>query len=234
MTFKNQTIVVTGAAGNLGRAVVAAFHAASARVVLVDAKLEFLDNSFPGDDPKLVKVAVDLLDRGATAAAMKDIHGKCGEINALAALAGGFHMGETVHDTPDEKWDLMHDLNVRTLLHTTSAVVPYMIEQGGGKIVTVGANVALKGIPGMGAYCTSKSTVMRLTEAMAGELRDKAINVNSVLPSITDTPINRADMPDVDPAQWVAPSDLAAVIMFLCSAQAGAIHGALIPVVGLS
>jgi len=69
---------------------------------------------------------------------------------------------------------------------------------------------------------------------MAGELRDKAINVNSVLPSIIDTPINRADMPDVDPAQWVAPSDLAAVIMFLCSAQAGAIHGALIPVVGLS
>jgi NAD(P)-dependent dehydrogenase (short-subunit alcohol dehydrogenase family) len=234
LTFENQTIVVTGAAGNLGRAVAASFHATSARLILVDASMEFLNNGFPGDDDRLVKVAVDLLDRVATLNALAKVHAEFGKIDSLVALAGGFHMGDAVHDTPDDKWDLMHDLNVRTLIHSAAAVVPHMIEQGGGNIVTVGANVALKGVAGMGAYCASKSTVMRLTETMAGELRDKAINVNSVLPSIIDTPINRADMPDVDPALWVAPTDLAAVIMFLCSPQASAVHGALVPVVGLS
>ena len=109
-----------------------------------------------------------------------------------------------------------------------------MIERGGGKIVTIGANAALRGVPGMGSYCAAKSTVMRLTESLAGELRTKSINVNCVMPSIIDTPVNRADMPDTDPAYWVTTADLASVIMFLCSKEANAIHGALIPVVGLS
>ncbi|MBT4488509.1 MAG: SDR family oxidoreductase, partial [Rhodospirillaceae bacterium] len=195
---------------------------------------EFLDNQFPGEDPRYTKVAVDLLNQDAVAASFAGIQAKYGGIDAVCAVAGGFHMGEPVHDTPGENWDLMYDLNVRTLLHSIQAAVPHMIERGSGKIVTIGANAALKGVPGMGSYCAAKSTVMRLTESMAGELRDKSINVNCVLPSIIDTPVNRADMPDTDPALWVAPSDLASVIMFLCSPQARAIHGALIPVVGLS
>jgi NAD(P)-dependent dehydrogenase (short-subunit alcohol dehydrogenase family) len=234
LTFANQTIVITGAAGNLGSAVALAFHQAEGRVILVDETQGFLDNRFPDDDPRLVKVAVDLLDRDAVAASFAEIQAQYGGIDALCAIAGGFHMGETVHETPAANWDLMHDLNVRTLLNSAAAAVPHMIERGAGKIVTIGANAALKGVPGMGGYCASKSTVMRITEAMAGELRDKSINVNCVMPSIIDTPVNRADMPDADPALWVAAPDLAAVIMFLCSAQAKAIHGALIPVVGLS
>jgi NAD(P)-dependent dehydrogenase (short-subunit alcohol dehydrogenase family) len=234
MAFENQTIVVTGAAGNLGRAVAGKFHAAGARVALVDVTQDILDSHFPGEDPQFSKVAVDLLDPAAVAAAFGQIRAACGGIDALCAIAGGFHMGEPVHDTPAANWDLMHDLNVRTLLHSIHAAVPQMIERGSGKIVTIGANAALKGGPGMGAYCASKSTVMRLTEAMAGELRESAINVNCVLPSIIDTPDNRANMPDADPALWVAPSDLASVILFLCSPQARAIHGALIPVIGLS
>ncbi len=234
MSFENQTIVITGAAGNLGRAVAERFHAAGARVVLVDVKREFLDSHFPDDDPRYAKVAVDLLDPAAAVAAFADIQAVHGGIDALCAIAGGFHMREPVHDTAVDNWDLMQDLNVRTLLHSVRAVVPHMIERGSGKIVTIGANAALKGVPGMGAYCASKSTVMRLTEAMSGELRGQSINVNCVLPSIIDTPINRADMPDADPALWVAPADLASVIMFLCSPQANAVHGALIPVVGLS
>jgi len=174
------------------------------------------------------------LDPVEVAAAFAEVQTADGGIDALCAIAGGFHMGEPVHDTAPDNWDLMHDLNVRTLLHSVRATVPDMIERGSGKIVTIGANAALKGVPGMGAYCAAKSTVMRLTESMAGELRGQSINVNCVLPSIIDTPVNRADMPDADPALWVVPSDLASVIMFLCSPQAKAIHGALIPVVGLS
>ncbi len=234
MTFEKQTVVVTGAAGNLGRAVAENFHKAGARVILVDVKQDFLDSHFPGEDPRYAKVAVDLLDPAAVAAAFANVQAEHGGIDALCAIAGGFHMGEPVHDTPADNWDLMYDLNVRTLLNTIHAVVPHMIERESGKIVTIGANAALKGMPGMGSYCASKSTVMRLRESMAGELRDKSINVNCVLPSIIDTPLNRADMPDTDPALWVAPGDLASVIMFLCSPQAGAVHGALIPVVGLS
>lgn len=234
MNFEDKTVVVTGAAGNLGRAVAENFHAAGARVVLVDAMRGFLDNSFPGEDRRYIKAEVDLLDRPATVAAFAGVQAEYGGIDALCAIAGGFHMGEPVHDTPADNWELMHDLNVRTLLNSVHALVPHMIERGGGKIVTVGANAALKGVPQMGGYCASKSAVMRLTETMAGELRDRSINVNCVLPSIIDTPVNRADMPDADPALWVAPADLASVIMFLCSPQARAIHGALIPVVGLS
>ena len=106
------------------------------------------------------------------------------------------------------------------------------MQRGGGKIVNVGAFAAQKGVARMGAYVASKSSVIRLTESMAAELREKNINVNCVLPTIIDTPENRASMPDADPKRWVAPADLANVIVFLASDAARAIHGAAIPVTG--
>ena len=109
-----------------------------------------------------------------------------------------------------------------------------MIAAGRGAIVNVAASAALKGAAGMGAYCASKDVVIRITEAMSAELRDKGINVNCVLPSIIDTPENRAAMPASDPSRWVAPEALAKVIAFLASDDAAAIHGAAIPVTGLS
>ena len=234
MTFDNQTIVVTGAAGNLGSAVAEAFHDANARVVLVDAEAKFLDNRFPKIDSHYVKAPVNLLQRDEVLNTIAKIDDEHNGIDALCAIAGGFHMGEPVHDTPSDIWELMNDLNVKTLINSAAAVIPSMIARGGGKIVTIGANAALHGIPGMGSYCASKSTVMRLTESMSGELREKSINVNCVMPSIIDTPTNRVAMPDADPTLWVSTDDLASVIMFLCSKEARAIHGALVPVVGLS
>jgi NAD(P)-dependent dehydrogenase (short-subunit alcohol dehydrogenase family) len=109
-----------------------------------------------------------------------------------------------------------------------------MVAAGGGRVVNVGAHAALKGVTGMGAYCAAKSAVIRLTEAMAAELRDKNVNVNCVLPTILDTPENRAAMPASDPSKWVAPADLAQVFVFLASQDARALHGAAIPVTGLS
>jgi NAD(P)-dependent dehydrogenase (short-subunit alcohol dehydrogenase family) len=109
-----------------------------------------------------------------------------------------------------------------------------MIAAGGGKIVNVGAFAAQKGAANMGAYIASKSAVIRLTETMAAELREKNINVNCVLPTIIDTPPNRADMPKADPRRWVAPADLANVILFLASEEARAVHGAALPVTSLS
>jgi NAD(P)-dependent dehydrogenase (short-subunit alcohol dehydrogenase family) len=109
-----------------------------------------------------------------------------------------------------------------------------MIRDGGGKIVNVGAYAAQKGVAQMAAYIASKSAVIRLTEAMSAELREKNINVNCVLPTIIDTPENRAAMPKADPRRWVAPADLANVIAFLASDAARAIHGAALPVTALS
>jgi NAD(P)-dependent dehydrogenase (short-subunit alcohol dehydrogenase family) len=125
-------------------------------------------------------------------------------------------------------------MNAGTLLNTVQAVVPAMLERRRGKIITIGANAAHKGMADMGAYCAGKSVVMRLSESMSAELRQHGINVNCVLPSIIDTPENRAAMPKADPGNWVAPQQLAAVILFLASDAAAAVHGALIPVTGLS
>jgi NAD(P)-dependent dehydrogenase (short-subunit alcohol dehydrogenase family) len=166
-------------------------------------------------------------------AAVERVNARFDRIDVLCNLAGGFRMGDPVHKTADHDWNFLFDINTRTLLHMARAVVPRMM-QSGGKIVNVGAASALKGSAQMGAYVASKSAVIRLTESMAAELRTHNINVNCVLPTIIDTPENRKAMPDADPSKWVAPADLANVIVFLASAGARAIHGAAIPVSGLS
>ena len=206
-----RTVVITGASGNLGRAVADAFS--KDKLVLMD-----------------VKSGVNLLDPDSIRAALKGVE----RVDVLCNIAGGFRMGTPVHETSDKDWNFLMDLNARTVVNMARAVVPLMLKAGGGKIVNVGAFAAQKGAAQMGAYVASKAAVIRLTETMAAELREKNINVNCVLPTIIDTPENRAAMPDADPRKWVAPEALADVIAFLCSDAARAIHGAAVPVAGLS
>jgi len=155
-------------------------------------------------------------------------------IHALLNIAGGFDMGPMVYETEEALFDGLMDMNAKTVLRMAQAVVPGMIAQGHGKIINVAAMPGLKGTAGMGAYAASKSAVIRLTETMSAELRSKGINVNCVLPSIIDSPANRASMPKADPTKWVRPEALADVMLFLASDGAQAVHGAAIPVVGLS
>lgn len=234
MRFQKQAIVITGAAGNLGRAVAAAFGAEGARLALLDldeAQLQTVPVAQAGD---VLRQPVDLSEPASVAAAVAAVVARFGRIDALCNLAGGFHMGEKVHEIPADKWDFMMELNAGSVLRMCHAVVPHMLKSGGGRIVNIGAYSALGGKAEMGAYVAAKSAVIRLTEAMAMELRGHNINVNCVLPSIIDTPQNRAAMPKADPARWVAPAALADVILFLCSPAARAMHGAAVPVVGLS
>ncbi len=226
--------MITGAAGNLGKAVAAAFTSAGAALVLIDISDKLLQAAYPGKDARRLLAAADLLDAASVAKAADAAVKRFGKIDALCNIAGGFRMGPPVHETPAELWQLMLDMNAGTMLNAVRAVVPKMLAAGGGRIVNVGAGAGQGGRANMGAYSASKSAVIRLTESMAAELREKGINVNCVLPSIIDTPQNRADMPDADPKRWVAPQDLARVILFLCSDDARAIHGAAIPVTGLS
>ena len=214
-----RTVVITGASGNLGRAVADAF--ANENVVLLDVRSPATTQRF---------IQTDLLDAKSVQSALDQV----GRVDVLCNLAGAFRMGAPVHETSDKDWEFLFNLNARTVLNTAKAAVPGMIKAGGGKIVNVGAFAAQKGAAQMGAYIASKSAVIRLTETMAAELREHNINVNCVLPTIIDTPENRKAMPEADAARWVAPQDLANVIVFLASDAARAIHGAALPVTGLS
>lgn len=234
MDFNNKTVMVTGASGNLGRAAAQAFHQRGANLVLVDRSLDHLRTAFGNEGERRLFATADLLDAAQVKDAVQAAATRFGRIEVLCNIAGGFRMGPMVHETTDEDWNFLFDLNTRSLLHAVRAVVPGMLAAGGGKIVNIAANSAQKGVARMGAYCASKDVVIRVTEAMAAELRDSNINVNCILPSIIDTPQNRADMPNADPARWVAPEALADVMVFLASEGARAIHGAALPAVGRS
>ena len=219
--FDGKRVVVTGSAGVLGGAVADAFHRANADVTGVD---------IVRTAPAYRSIVADLMDPDGAKRAVEEI----GHVDVLANIAGGFAMGESVAETSDETWDFMFNLNALTLLNMVRAAVPGMRDRGAGRIINIGARAALRGAGAMGAYCASKSVVLRLTESLADELKADGVNVNCILPSIIDTPRNREDMPQADFSKWVKPEEIAAVVMFLASDAASAIHGASIPVEGLS
>jgi NAD(P)-dependent dehydrogenase (short-subunit alcohol dehydrogenase family) len=233
MDFANEAVVVTGAAGNLGRAVARAFASRGARLFLVDQRLDVLEKAYGAENDRQAFGATDLLDQPQTDLAATRAMERFGRIDVLCNLAGGFRMGEAVHETSDATWSFLMDINARTLLGAVRAVVPHMLAAGRGRIVNVGAFSAQRGVGEMGAYGAAKSAVIRLTEAMSDELGGKGINVNCVLPSTLDTPENRAAMPNADPRRWVPLDALADVVVFLASPAARAVHGAAVPVTGL-
>ncbi len=229
--MRDKVIVVTGGFGSLGQAVGAHAAALGAKVVLVDIAPSARPFSKTAEaEPFVCMPGVDLQVPDVAASTFASVHAKFGRIDALANVAGGFRW-QTVADGDTETWDLLYGMNVRTALNASRAVIPHLKHEEGA-IVNVGANGALKAAGGMGAYAASKSGLHRLTEAMAEELKPVGIRVNAVLPSIIDTPVNRADMPDADFSKWVTPHALARVIVFLMSKDADAVTGALLPVVG--
>lgn len=232
--FTGRCALITGANGNLGRAVAAELASRGARLALLGRDAVALRGTYGDDTPNRMCIGVDLLDVSQVKAALDTAVAHFGCVHLLCNLAGGFRMGEPVHETQPTTWDALWDLNVRTLLIMAQVVVPHLLQHGGGRIVNVGALSAQRGGAGLGAYAVTKAAIQRLTESMSAELKDFGINVNCVLPSIIDTPDNRSAMPDSDPTRWVAPVDLARVIAFLGSDDARAIHGVSLPVTGLS
>jgi NAD(P)-dependent dehydrogenase (short-subunit alcohol dehydrogenase family) len=234
MDFKGQTVMITGGAGNLGRATAEAFAAVGARRILLDLDRDALKALYGADREDQLLLTADLTDAASVSRAVQEGLKRFGRIDVLCNIAGGFRMGPPVHQTSAELWRSMMGLNAESIVNVASAVVPAMLKAGRGKIVNVAAAAGTAGRAHMGAYSASKSAVIRLTETMAAELREQGINVNCVLPSILDTPQNRAAMPGADPVRWVAPHALAEVIVFLASDRARAVHGAALPVSGLS
>lgn len=224
MSLKGKVIIITGALGALGKAVAEAAVDAGANVIAVDRV----------DGAHLAGVemapALDLGNPQATRDAFATLAAKHGRIDALVNVAGGFAW-ELLSDGSIETWDRLYQINLRTAVNACQSALPHFPE-GGGRIVNIGAAGAVKAAAGMGAYAASKAGIARLTEALAEELKSRNTTVNAVLPSIIDTPVNRADMPGADYSTWVTPQALADVIVFLLSDRARAITGALIPVTG--
>ena len=221
---------ITGASGVLGSAVALAAAERGARVALID----FADHAAVLKDcgpDALMLGGVDLTDAVAASAAIDAVADRFGGLDALINVAGGFKW-ETLENSLMVGWHRLFLMNVQTAANSSRAAIPYLRRSAAGRIVNIGANGALKASAGMGPYAASKAGVHALTESLAEELKADGVTVNAVLPSIIDTPTNRADMPKADFASWVSPAELAAAILFLASEEASAITGALLPVTG--
>lgn len=223
--MNDRVMAVTGGHGELGRAVVAAALKHGWNVAIID---HASGQSAPTGTLELG--GVDLTDPAAATTAIAAVIDRFGHLDALLNIAGGF-IWQTVEDD-HPAWERMFALNLGTALNASRAALPHLKDSTQGRIINVGAAGALKSVSGMGAYAASKSAVHRLTESLSDELKSTTVTVNAVMPSILDTPQNRKDIPDVDPGAWVSPADLAAVMLFLASAESRAMTGALIPVTG--
>jgi NAD(P)-dependent dehydrogenase (short-subunit alcohol dehydrogenase family) len=223
-------VAITGAFGNLGLVTAQALAERGAKVALIGRGKP--PSNLPASLAQACVVGgIDLAERDAAQRALDSIASQLGGLNALVNVAGGFSW-ETIADGSADTWERMFDVNVKTTLNASKAALWHLTRATGGRIVNVGAMAGLKAGMGMGAYAASKAGVMRLTEALAEELKDKGTTVNAILPSIIDTPQNRADMPDADFSRWVTSEQIGAVIAFLLSKDAQCITGALIPVAG--
>ncbi len=217
-------VAVTGAFGILGSSVVRTLCAQGYGVAAIDL-------AEAGEMPNGAQAfgGVDLADAEGARQTFDRIACESGDLYGLVNIAGGFAW-ETVADGTADTWDHMYRVNLRTAVNACRAALPLLCR--GGSIVNIGALGSINAGAGMAAYAASKSGVARLTESLAEELKDRKIRVNAVLPSIIDTPANRRDMPDSDPAKWVTPDALAQIIAFLLSDAAAPISGASLPVAG--
>lgn len=226
MTDGGRAAVVTGAFGALGSVVARTALARGWRVALIDAAHH---HRAPADlgPGAVVLGGVDLTDPADAQRAIDSAAKQLGGLDALLNIAGGFRW-VTVADSDAALFEAMFRLNVQTAANASRAAISALKASGSGRIVNVGAFGATRAAAGMGAYAASKAGVHRLTEALAEELKDDGVTVNAVMPTILDTPANRADMPKADFSRWVQPADLAEVMLFLASAESRAVNGALI------
>jgi NAD(P)-dependent dehydrogenase (short-subunit alcohol dehydrogenase family) len=212
-------VIVTGGFGALGRVVVAELTRRGHTVAAVDVA-----PAPAGYQAALALGGVDLSDGAAVAAAYATVVKQLGTLDGLVNIAGGF-IWEPIEGGALESWDKMFNMNLRTAAASSAAALPYLTKQGGA-IVNVGAAGAAPAGMGMAPYAASKAGVRALTESLADELRAKKVRVNAVLPTIIDTPANRASMPDADTSGWVTPAAAAKAIAFLLSDEASAVTGA--------
>jgi NAD(P)-dependent dehydrogenase (short-subunit alcohol dehydrogenase family) len=225
-----KTVIVTGGTGGLGAAVTARLLGDGWRVVVPWVLERELERVSAAEGFELIQA--DLFEEQAVQRVVEAAAQAEAPLHGLVNLVGGFASGGRVHETPIEEFEKQFRLNLRPAYLVTQAAVPRMLEAGGGAIVCVGTRAALQPFPGAAGYISSKAAVIAFAQAVAAEYKHDGIRCNAILPSVIDTPANRAAMPDADHQKWVKPAEIAGVIAYLLSEDSTPTSGAAIPVYG--
>lgn len=221
-------VIVTGAAGGLGRAVVPEFLTQGAQVWGVLAPSE----PDPFSHPRFSPIVADLNSREGAETAVGRVMGAAGKVDVLAHLVGGFAGGQPVEETDEGTWRRMMSLNLYTAVHMVRAVLPHMMSARHGRILAIGTRTAVEPVAGLCAYNASKAALIALIRTIAQEGKSAGITANVLLPSVIDTPANRAANPGADYSKWVPPAAIASLLAFLASRSASDVTGAVIPIYG--
>ena len=226
-----RTVLVTGGTGALGIAVVEELLEAGWRVVVTWIHPE--ERERVAEREGLLLVEADLFEEAAVGRAIEEAaRDQAAPLRAVANLVGGYAGGSRIHETPIEDFERQFRLNLRPTYLVTQAALPHLVASGGGSVVCVSTRAAVQPFSGAAGYIASKAAVIAFAHALAVEYRDDGVRCNAILPSVIDTPANRASQPDADHSRWVSPAEIARVISFLCSEDSTPTSGAAIPVYG--
>jgi NAD(P)-dependent dehydrogenase (short-subunit alcohol dehydrogenase family) len=223
-----RTVLISGGTGGLGAAVVHTFVTDGWRVV-APVRPGTADRLPAGAAP----VEADLTAPEDVRAAVAVAAGEAGApLRAVVNLVGGYAAGGLVHETPVDDFEAVLRVNLRPTYLLTAAALPHLVDAGGGSVVCVSSRAALAPFPGAAGYATAKAAVLAFANAVAVEYRKHGVRANTVLPSIIDTPANRAAQPDADHSRWVTPDEIARVVRFLAGDDSAPTSGATVPVYG--
>jgi NAD(P)-dependent dehydrogenase (short-subunit alcohol dehydrogenase family) len=237
MQFTNQSILVAGGTGGLGRAVSLAFLEEGAKVAVTYRKSEefaALQAAAGVNSLRLDGYVTDVTDESAVSQLIEKILSKHGRLDALVNTVGGFVGGQKFWEADSKSLDQMLTVNLRSGWVLARAAVRPMLKSGRGSIVNIASKAALDHSPALAAYSASKAAAVAMIDSLAADLKGTGVRANSILPSIIDTEINRKMMPNADFSKWPKPEEIAKVILFLCSEDAKLISGAAVPVYGES
>jgi NAD(P)-dependent dehydrogenase (short-subunit alcohol dehydrogenase family) len=237
INFSGKTVLVAGGTGGLGNAVCLAFLEEGARVVVTYRKEEEYAALKSGAGVKAAALEgslVDVTDERATADLVAGIVARHGRLDALVNAVGAYVGGVTLWELETKVFDAMLSLNLRSGYALARAVLPAMLKQRHGSIVNVAAKAAFDHGAGAAAYAASKAAAVAMMDSLAADVKGTGVRVNSILPSIIDTAVNRKAIPNADFTAWPKPEQIAQVILFLCSDNAAVVHGAAVPVYGNS
>jgi NAD(P)-dependent dehydrogenase (short-subunit alcohol dehydrogenase family) len=233
--FDGKVVLVAGGTGGLGHAASLAFLEEGAKVVVTyraQEQFNALKAAAGKAGPELEGYAIDVADEAAVRQLVEKIVAKYRRLDAMVNAVGGYAGGTKLWELETKVFEQMLAMNLRSGYALSRAAVRAMLKEGHGAIVNVAAKAAFDHAAGAGAYAASKSAALALLDSLAADLKGTGVRVNTILPSIIDTEVNRKAMPKADFAKWPKPEDIARVILFLCSDDARVIHGAAIPVYG--
>lgn len=226
------TVVVSGAGGALGSALVSHFVKAGARVIAAGRGVEQGALDAAHGAGRTVAAPLEL----ASATAWRELVARFESdgIDGAVLAAGGWRGGAPLHETSDEVWTTMLASNLETARVSLQALLPGMLKRGRGSIVVIASSASVRPWEQAraAAYAAAKAASLALVQATAAEVLASGVRVNAVLPSTIDTPANRKGMPTADFQKWVTPESIAEVAGFLLSESARDVSGAAVPVFG--